>query len=158
MEKIFRNTQYVVNERGDIVNTKFGRKLMPSLDKRGYLRVTLSINKKAKAFQVHRIVAELFIPNTNNQLQVNHIDGIKTNNNYSNLEWCTGSENILHAFKIGLKSHVGEKNVFVVLTEGKVLEIRKNGKNETYKKIAERWGVSIGCIAHILERRTWTHI
>ena len=55
-----------------------------------------------KTFQVHRIIAQLFIPNKNNYSQVNHKDGNKLNNKRSNLEWVTPSQNIKHAFKLGL--------------------------------------------------------
>lgn len=64
-----------------------------------YLTVTLD---NTKSFCVHRLVAYAFIPNPENKPQVNHIDGNKTNNVVSNLEWCTNSENNLHAMAIGL--------------------------------------------------------
>ena len=56
-----------------------------------------------KNIYVHRIVATLFIPNHNNYKEVNHIDGDKSNNDISNLEWCSHSMNGLHAYKIGLR-------------------------------------------------------
>jgi hypothetical protein len=62
-------------------------------------------------YKVHRLVAETFIPNSNNKNQINHIDGNKLNNSINNLEWCTASENIKHAFKIGLKKQkIGKEN------------------------------------------------
>ena len=65
--------------------------------KTGYVRV--SIGNKSKGL-VHRLVAETFIPNPNNKPMVNHIDGNKTNNHISNLEWVTNAENVKHAFTL----------------------------------------------------------
>jgi len=66
-----------------------------------YARVTLSKGHKTKRFSVHRLVAETFIPNTDNKPFVNHIDNNGLNNNVSNLEWVTHSENMIHAQKQG---------------------------------------------------------
>lgn len=69
----------------------------------GYYFVQLSdINNKKFRECVHRIVARTFIPNPNNKPQVNHIDGDKLNNRLENLEWVTQSENMQHAYDIGL--------------------------------------------------------
>lgn len=69
----------------------------------GYSCVGLQKNNKAKMFKVHRLVTEAFISNHNNYPQVNHINGIKTDNNVNNLEWCNAKQNCQHAFKIGLR-------------------------------------------------------
>jgi hypothetical protein len=63
----------------------------------------LNVNLKGKIIGIHRLVAITFIPNEENKPQINHKDGNKQNNIISNLEWCTASENILHAYKTGLK-------------------------------------------------------
>ena len=76
-----------------------------------YLSVDLRKINKRKTFQVHRMVAEAFIPNPNNLEQVNHKDGNKLNNVVDNLEWCTCSENVKHAYKNQLmKARKGIKN------------------------------------------------
>lgn len=72
--------------------------LKPQKDSKGYLHVALCHNNKTKIITIHRLVAKTFIPNTQNKPQVNHINGIKTDNRVENLEWCTASENQLHAF------------------------------------------------------------
>jgi hypothetical protein len=81
-----------------------GRILSQEVIKRNhtnYRRVTLSKDGKVKRFQVHRLVAHAFIPNPENKPQVNHIDNNGENNVYTNLEWCTGSENMIHSLKQG---------------------------------------------------------
>lgn len=78
--------------------------LTPSLSNSGYAWICLSNNKDKKHFFIHRIIAQSFIPNPMNKMQVNHIDGVKTNNSIDNLEWVTNSENQKHAYKNNLNS------------------------------------------------------
>ncbi len=67
------------------------------------VRVNLyGIDSKATTIEVHRLVARAFIPNPNNYLVVNHLDGDRTNNTVSNLEWCTHEHNSIHAVTTGL--------------------------------------------------------
>ena len=75
------------------------RMLIPHVQRTGYLCVNIG----GKLRTIHRLVAESFIENPNNLSQVNHIDGNKRNNTVENLEWCSPSENLNHAYKIGLK-------------------------------------------------------
>lgn len=94
----------------DIYN-KREKILKPDVTSKGYLRVTLCKNGVKKRYTVHRLVAQNFIENPNNLSQINHINGIKTDNRADNLEWCTNGENEKHAYKIGLKAKkFGEEN------------------------------------------------
>jgi len=71
----------------------------------GYLYYYLSNNGTSEKIYMHRLVAQHFIPNLDNKLEVNHKDGNKQNNYVSNLEWCTRFENNKHAFENGLKNN-----------------------------------------------------
>lgn len=80
------------------------RILKNKLDRYGYHKVTLCNGEQIRKYTtVHRLVAEAFIPNSNNLSTVNHKDGNKLNNTVSNLEWASNKENIDHAWKNGLK-------------------------------------------------------
>lgn len=69
----------------------------------GYKKVELTKNGVTKSYKVHRLVASAFIPTIEGKEVINHIDGDPLNNNVSNLEWCTQQENVLHAYKTGLR-------------------------------------------------------
>lgn len=81
-----------------------------------YFHVTLFRNNKRNICLVHRLVAVAFIPNPNNKKTINHIDGVKTNNKVDNLEWNTYSENIKHAFRLGLNHSNGGNTAKAILS------------------------------------------
>lgn len=93
---------YTVSNVGRVYNTKKNRFLKVGTDGHGYPRVYLENERKWICINVHRLVAIEFVDGYFEGAEVNHIDGVKTNNNYMNLEWVTRSENIKHAFKLGL--------------------------------------------------------
>lgn len=114
---------YGVNTKGEVISFRSNKKLRSKIDK-GYERVTLSKNNKRKLFPVHRLVAIAFIPNPENKPCINHKNGVKTDNMVENLEWCTYSENTLHAYATGLeKPRIGFKH-----TEEAKLKMSKNRK------------------------------
>lgn len=84
---------YSVSNYGEVRNNKTGRLMKPRKNEKGYLHIGLTTNGKQKNMRVHRLVAQAFIPNSENKLQVNHIDFNRENNCVSNLEWVTNQEN-----------------------------------------------------------------
>ena len=97
-----RNSNYSITESGRVINNKTGREKAASIDGCGYPLINLYINKIRYVFRIHRLVAECYLDNPNNYEVVNHINGIKSDNHYSNLEWCTRSHNMQHAYDTGL--------------------------------------------------------
>lgn len=96
---------YQVSNLGNIKSSKregSAGGFIKSLLTNGYYSVNLWKSGKAKMKRIHRLVCEAFIENTDNKPQINHINGNKLNNRIDNLEWATQSENMKHAYKIGL--------------------------------------------------------
>lgn len=79
-----------------------GRVLKQNDNGKGYLKVNIPINGKQASKKVHRLVAQTFIQNHDNLPQVNHKDCNRSNNNVSNLEWCTASYNQKYREKYGI--------------------------------------------------------
>lgn len=144
-----------------------GKICKQSKSNHGYMTVGFTINNKKVNKYIHRLVAEAFITNMNNYPQVNHIDCNKTNNRMYNLEWCTNSQNHIHASKNGLnKLHLhraaysGEENGRSLLTKEQVLEIKQKYIPYKYsaKKLSKEYNVSESCITHILNNTSWKKI
>ncbi len=98
------NPAYTILSDGTLLG-KDGNAKKPQLDAKGYLRVQVYVNAKPATEKVHRLVARHFIKNPRNLPQVNHLDGDKTNNDVSNLEWVSNVENMQHAVENGLYPH-----------------------------------------------------
>ena len=155
--------EYRIDKEGHIYSPWHGWKEMyQHFNKQGYKELYLYTNEAGrKCFKVHRLVMNTYNPIENSeQLQVNHKDGIKSNNNLDNLEWCTRSENLKHAFKMGLEEKpVGEKNPSHKLTENQVKEICSQLEQKVpLTELAKKYNVSKGTISAIKNGRTWTYI
>ena len=91
---------YSVSSNGRIMRKDTGKIYTGTVDNHGYVRFDLSEHGKRFVVAAHRAVAEAFIRKVDGKLYVNHKDGDKSNNNVQNLEWCTCSENMAHAFHV----------------------------------------------------------
>ena len=130
-----------------------GRELTQQKKPDGYLRVKID----GKHSYVAGIVAETFICPRPNGLEVNHKNGVKTDNSANNLEWVTKTENIAHAFRLGLnKGSLGADHPNAKLTESAVREIRKT-PNGT-RGLAAKYGVDRSLIWMIRKCKGWEHI
>lgn len=109
---------------------------------------------KHKSYRVHRLVALAFIPNEEGKPQINHKNGVKADNRVENLEWCTQSENQIHAVKNGLQPpQYGELNPRSKLTESQVNRIRKEKGRGI--DIAQKYNVSMATVSVIRNGKSW---
>ncbi len=98
---------YEVSSLGRVRNSSTGRVLSPGKDGGGYLCVTLYVDGVATNHKVHKLVLSSFSTEIRGGRDINPIDGVKANNSRANLEYCTRSYNLKHAFTLGLKTHKG---------------------------------------------------
>lgn len=110
MIQIVGHDNYFASENGMIYSSRSKKFLKPILNQCGYHYVILQNKGVKKKELVHRLIAKCFLPYNESRPFVNHIDGIKTNNCLSNLEWCNQSENTIHAFSLGLMK-VSDKSI-----------------------------------------------
>ncbi len=96
----------IVSKKG--LTRRKGHTLKTKVNNYGYIQVNLSKEGKTTTTFIHILLAKAFIPNPLNKSEVNHINGIKTDNRIENLEWVTHSENMLHAYKMGLLKQIGK--------------------------------------------------
>ena len=147
---------YEVSDWGNVKSLNYRKRgyekiLIPqSSTKYGHLHTYLSgKTEKPKKYYIHRLVAQAFIPNPDNLQDVNHVDGNKQNNCVDNLEWCTRSYNIKHAYDIGLRKASNQK-----LTAEQVEYIRRNPCNLTRYELAQMFDVTYWCICDIYQGKS----
>jgi hypothetical protein len=146
---------YFASPSGNIYN-RHGDLMVGAVDHCGYRHTIL--NRKNR--NVHRVIAETFIPNPDNLPCVNHKDGNKLNNSVDNLEWCTHSENTSHAYREGLeKKQTGEEHHNHKLTWADVHYIRdvyeKGNRIYGSAALGRLFGVDKSTVSAIVHNETW---
>jgi len=129
----------------------------------GYEKVRLIHKGKDRTVRIHRLVAEAFIPNPYKKDTVNHIDGNKQNNVVSNLEWINRSEQMIHAYELGLKtSKVGSNNYCSKLTDDDVKKIRKCYIRGSTKfgtvALGKKYGVTNRVIGLVVRNKSYKNV
>lgn len=147
-----------VDNRGRVTGRKM-RAMVGGVNSFGYRTVILTKDNKARSFKVHRLVAKAFLSNQNERPQVNHINGVKTDNRVENLEWCTNQHNVLHAFKLGLnKVRRGEANNLARITEKDAIFIKRNKGIIPRKELMQQFSLCARAINRIQKGELWSHV
>ncbi len=145
------------------MGTRAGKVKKQSHEK-GYAKVNLCRWCRAKTFWVHRLVAKTFLGLPLPGYEVNHKNGLHSDNRVDNLEWVTVAENNLHSYRVlGRKPHhvscnQGEKAAVAKLKNEDVLLIRRLGRGRTQRELGSMFGVTHATIWNILAGRTWRHL
>lgn len=133
-----------------------GQEMKQMLNKKGYPEVRLRKNGTHTRL-VHKLVASAFLVKSGGCTQINHINGVKTDNSVLNLEWVTQSENQKHAYKLGLQpSRAGESNNKATITDKDVTKLKllyNSGK--TTKEVSEFTGVNLSIVRQIIYGQSW---
>jgi hypothetical protein len=157
---------YAINKAGQVIsyaNDKHKKdKVLKQDNSSLYARVALTKGNQRKKYCVHRLLAEIFIPNPNNYPVVNHLNGKKEDNSLENLEWCSYSENTKHAFKIGLKENtkkaikrLGFQRRKITFDEAEKIRLRYKNENISYTKLGIEYGMTYWAVSKIINKITY---
>lgn len=127
---------------------------------RGYSRAYMTNSGKSMNHFVHRLVAAAFIgPPPEGRYDINHKNGIKSDNCVANLEYCTKSENRKHAFVIGLQSNRGTSHSQAKLDDETVVNIRRRvAAGEKQSDVAKDLGISQSNVSYVANGKRWSHV
>lgn len=157
--------KFEVSNTGQLRNTKTKHIYKQHLNHQGYYQVCVSLGSRSskKVFKIHRAVAETFVENPYNKQIINHIDGIKTNNNAANLEFVTHQENTIHAVKNGLTHYnYGEDVHNAKFTNDEVRHIREiyieNDKEFGCCALAKKYNVNHSVISRIIHNKHYAYV
>lgn len=145
---------YEVSEDGRVRRIG-GRELHASLTPTGYQRVALSDGARRQGSGVHRYVALAFVENPLSLPTVNHKDGVKSNNHYSNLEWMTIEQNRAHAGELGLSAPVKLSDEIVEYCRS---VFKKNHRVFGGAALARQFGVDTAVMHNAIRGTTWARV
>ena len=149
MEKDIQGFEnYTINTIGEVYSKRTKKNLKPYIDKDGYYIISLSYNGKKKKISAHRLVALNFIQNPDKKPQVNHINGIKSDNRLENLEWVTASENIIHSWTIGLSDKC--RNVLSTIHNRSIINIENGVFYGSIKEASEKENINYSTLKAML--------
>jgi len=135
-----------------------GRTLRPSPGSNGYPKVTLCRDGENHTVSVHRLILEAFRGPAPEGFEARHLNGVKTDNRLSNLEWGSLAENAADKVEHGTAPR-GERHPLAKLTEADVIKIRRRlAAGEFQREIAADFGVSRSAVSVIATGRTWSHL
>jgi hypothetical protein len=152
-----------VRTEGHGLGRRAGRILAQSPARGGYMKVGLCRNNRARTVHVHRLVADAFHGMRPESKNVNHKNGVRTDNRAANLEWLTQRENLIHSrdvlgSRFG-RANRGSENGNAKVSESDVLQIRRRvAAGERCREVAETYGLAAANVAAIARGDTWVDV
>ncbi len=157
----FEGWPYKISSNGQVQRTKaatntFAGKILLQRERKGYLTVSLCYCGKIIYASIHVLIMEAFVCLRPNEQEVNHIDGIKTNNSLENLEWVSRSDNHKHAYRMGLSKTTNNNGILTIEDIRNIRRLLEKGDKQ--KEIALIYGVNFRAISRIKLGTTYTDV